>query len=421
MWDDRSIYSHTEDTEVDGKSGVDVSTATDGSDRISVPVQELYELREHFNKISEAFNVSAEILTNLIYHWSNEHALRNEKPLQLGIETLRGFTCVLAAYNQAKDKDKNIVRPERKNIRELCKDAEALEDQLNLLEVGQNKAREDRETQVYEHICIAKETAIATEGTKSLKHEERKFPGQCTNATALAHRLHQMTVQSNELRKDREALLYEAICISDEKDAITEERDALKFEVEEIRLQCKKAATLEEQLNQLTVENNELRDDRAAFLYEALCIYDEKEAITKERDALKFEVEEIRWECNKASNLGEQLKQMTLESKELREDREALLYEAICIADEKEAIKKEKERDALKFEVEEIRWQCSKAAALGEQLKQMTVENKELRQDIEALAYEAICISEEKESIRLDLEILKLETENLPIEFGRKH
>jgi hypothetical protein len=50
----------------------------------------------------------------------------------------------------------------------------------------------------------------------------------------------------------------------------------------------------------------------------------------------------------------------------------------------------------------------------------MKVECNELRRDREALIYEAISISEEKENIRLNNDVLNLEIENVRIEFGRK-
>jgi hypothetical protein len=339
LWNAKTSCSLTKGEEDEGATGVEILKTKETPDGASPPIQqELHELREYPKETSEPATVRGGLLTKLISHWLNKYSLKNEMPLHREIETMKGDTRMLAAYIQVTKKDRDALTLEVKILRDPCKDTAAREEQLNLIAVEQYKLIKDSGSLMYEAICISEEKETMT------KDREK---------TESADQLNQITVESNELRKGREPLICEAACISEEKGAMMNGVDARKLEVEQFRGQFKKATALEEQLNRMTVECNELRKDREALIYEAISISEEKEAITKDRNALKLEVEKLRGQCKKATTLEEQLNQMTVESNELRKDREALIYEVISISEEKEDIKRD--RDVLTLEIENVR------------------------------------------------------------------
>jgi hypothetical protein len=85
--------------------------------------------------------------------------------------------------------------------------------------------------------------------------------------------------------------VYETICIAADKDTITKDRNGINFEVETLLDACEDGAATEEQLNLITGRKDEMRIDREALIYEAICIAADIEAVMENRDAVDLEVE----------------------------------------------------------------------------------------------------------------------------------
>jgi chromosome segregation ATPase len=296
VWNAETFCSHTKDEEDEGETGVEVLETKEDPDGASPPIQkELHELSEYPKELSETAAVRGGLLMKLMSHWLNKHSLKKEIPLQREIEIMKEDLRILEAYIQVTE-DRDILTLQDKIFGEQCKDTSALEGQLNLIAVEQDKLRKDRGALMYEPLCISEEKEAMTKDRDALNLDVEKLREQCKKTASLEEQLSQMTVECNELRKDREALIYEAIRISEEKEFMTKNRDALKLEVQKLREQCKKAAALEEQLNQMAVECNELRKDKEALIYEAINISEEKDDIKLNMDILKFEIENVRIE-----------------------------------------------------------------------------------------------------------------------------
>jgi hypothetical protein len=82
--------------------------------------------------------------------------------------------------------------------------------------------------------------------------------------------LNLVTVKWNELIKDREALMYGAKGLSVWTESIIKDREALKFEVENLRGRWNDKVVLQKQFNLATVEWFRIRNDREALIHEAL-------------------------------------------------------------------------------------------------------------------------------------------------------
>jgi hypothetical protein len=296
VWKAKTFCSHTKNEEDESETGVEILETKESPDGASPPNQkELHELRVYSKETSKTAAVRGRLLTKLMSSWLIKHSLKNETPLHHEIETMKGDNRILAAYIQVPE-DWDVLTLKDKILREECKDTAALEEQLNQIAVEQDELRKYRRAFMYEALCISQDKEGMTKDGDALNLEAENFRKQCKKPASLKEQLNQMTVECNELRKDREALIYETTRISEEKEAITKDRDALNLEVEKLREQRKKAETLEEQLNQMTVECNELRKDIEAIVYEAISISEEKEEIKLDRDVLKLEIENIRIE-----------------------------------------------------------------------------------------------------------------------------
>jgi hypothetical protein len=104
-------------------------------------------------------------------------------------------------------------------------------------------------------------------------------------------------------------------------------------------------------------------------------------AIEKERDALKLEVEQLRCQC--------------MDAAALKNDRDRHILEAKRQASCMKAIKEE--RDAFKLEAERLRGQCMDAAALKEQRDRLRLEARRQARYTKA-------IKEERDALKLGAE-----------------
>jgi DNA repair exonuclease SbcCD ATPase subunit len=104
--------------------------------------------------------------------------------------------------------------------------------------------------------------------------------------------------------------------------AIEKERKALALEVGYLRERCNEAESLENQLNQVTVERDELVEDREALMDKVKYISDVLEAITEDREDLKHKLEKLRRQSKDAEVLQRQLDmlQWITESSEMTEN-----------------------------------------------------------------------------------------------------
>jgi chromosome segregation ATPase len=279
VWKANSFCSHTNDEKDEGETGVEILKTKEGPDEASPLIQNQFrELREYPKETFEPATVSDRRLTKLMPHWLKKHSVKKEMPLHREIETIKGDTRALA-----------------KTFGEVCQNTAALEGQLNLIAVEQGKLRKDRGALMNEPLSTSEERETVKENIDALNLEV-ELQDQCKKTASLEDQLNQMRVEGHELRKDIDALIYEAIIISEEKETMKKDRDALNLEVEELRGQCKKVADLEDQLNQMRVERDELRKDIDALTYEAIIISEEKDNIKLDRDVLKLEIENIRIE-----------------------------------------------------------------------------------------------------------------------------
>jgi hypothetical protein len=301
MWNVKSSSSYTKNEEVEGKTSLEILKIRESPDRTLSPIRELHKLREYSQKTSEPATLKSELLKNLMSHSLNKHVPMKEMPLHSDVEALKGVACTLLSNKQLKENDKEELSHEGKNYRDLSKDAAAMVEQLNLRVVGQDTLSEDRKYLIHEAKCTAEVIRATKQDRDSVKHDDRRIPGQCKDIAALEDQICTMTMESNELKKDREALLYEVLCTSEEKEAIMKERDTLKLEVEELRGLCKDIVALEDRICMITMESNELKKDREALLYEVVCISEEKEFIRKDRDGLRLENENLRTEFGRKS------------------------------------------------------------------------------------------------------------------------
>jgi chromosome segregation ATPase len=147
------------------------------------------------------------------------------------------------------------------------------------------------------------------------------------------------------------------------------ERDLLKLEVEKLRGHCKDSAALGDGLSTLATHcdepSEEPRQQRDNLIPEAKNQAAYIETIQKDKNALKLEMEHLRTQCMDAAALKKDRDRLTLAAR-----RQAKYTKDI-----------EEEREALKLEAEHLRTQLMEVAALKEQLNIATVQRHKLGRD----------------------------------------
>jgi chromosome segregation ATPase len=208
---------------------------------------------------------------------------------------------------------------------------------------------------------------------EALKLEVENLRRQCKDAATLRERLNTITAHSyepsEEFTQQRDDLVSEAKSPAADIEAIQKDKDALKLEKEHLRGLCEEAAAFKEQLNTITTERDQLTQQRVYLILESKRPAGYTKTIKKVRDALKLETSYLQGQCKDAALLKEQRDRLTLEAK-----RQTMYTNVI-----------EKEMAALKFEAEHLQGQCMDAAALKEQLNVAIVQRPKLRKGRGAL------------------------------------
>jgi hypothetical protein len=233
VWKAKTFCSHTKDEEDECSTDVEILKTKESPDGASPPIQK--ELGEYPKDTSEPATVRDGLLMKLMSHWLNKFSFKKEMPLHRDRETMKGDTGILADYYiQVTKKDRDAITLEVKILRGPCEDTSTLEEQLNLITVRQYKLLNDSGSLMHEAICMSEETEAMMKDRNALKLEIEKLQEQLKKTAALEEQLNQMTVECNELRKYKEALIYEAISISEEKKDIKRDREVLTLEIENV-------------------------------------------------------------------------------------------------------------------------------------------------------------------------------------------
>jgi DNA repair exonuclease SbcCD ATPase subunit len=199
-------------------------------------------------------------------------------------------------------------------------------------------------------------------------------------------------------------LLYTGRCMTGEIEAIKLERDALKREAEELRDQCRGAWALKQHVDKVT-------EERDALILEAERKAKITENIMEERDALRLEAEELRAQREEGRKLEDQLNFLIQKSKDIGEERDALMSKA-----QNKAVNNNNLnifRVALKHETQNIIAQRKATALLEEQLNFVRLQCNDIAEERDSFKLRYRCSEADCNAIRKLRESLKDEIEKL--------
>jgi chromosome segregation ATPase len=203
-------------------------------------------------------------------------------------------TKLTAVYRDALYKERDRLESEGENSRRLCEEYAMMVDHLNALRVENDTIRKKRR-----EACVRKAERLTRDRDeiKKAKDELKRVSEisrrQSKNAALLDEQLYILRKQHDEIRKYR--------------DALKRERDARKREVENSRGQYRDIALLEKQLDLLRAKNNTTRNERNYFVLKLQRLAGSRDAIWKEKGALKREGEIFRRQCEDVAVLEDRL------------------------------------------------------------------------------------------------------------------
>jgi chromosome segregation ATPase len=192
--------------------------------------------------------------------------------------------------------------------------------------------------------------------------------------------------------------------MADEIEAIKRETDALKQEVEELRDHIRVVPALKEHVNKVT-------KDRDALISEAEHKAAIKEKIKKERDTLRHEIEKLRSQCEENGQLEDQLNALIQTCKDITEERDNLLLKAQIKTADKNTLNKV--TNALKLETQHLFNQREASALLEDQLNVARKQYDEIAKERDSFKLRYRRSKEDYDAMRKITESLKAETENL--------
>jgi chromosome segregation ATPase len=239
------------------------------------------------------------------------------------------------------------------------------------------------------------------EKMKALDLDIEKFLEQCKEAELLGKQSNVLAEKGDELRRNKDSVLYGAECLLEEAEGTRKSTDDLNFKAENVREQCKVVGTLEKQLKFVTVERDQLIEDQEAVMHEVECLSEAMEMTRKDMDDLKLKVENIRDQCKEEEKILKEMKTVKAEGDELRRNNDAVINERKRSSEETEITRKN---------MDDIREECNDAEVPQMQLNLVTEQGDQLREkDKEACIYaEAKSSSKKAEKKREDIDVLIL-------------
>jgi chromosome segregation ATPase len=203
-----------------------------------------------------------------------------------------------------------------------------LEKQLRTLRQECENAKKERTAFIHR----AKEIAKSREATKNdynkMKLEKEKLEAKSKEADPVEEKLKTAKRLCENMKRDRDHLKSKARWAGGNRKNMKEHMEELKLEIENLRVQCKKSAVLEKQLQTATQQCENIKKEKNAFILRTQRIAADRDSVRKERDHLK--------------HLAETLRAQRLE---------ATLLEDLLNVGRKDYGNKTKERDSLNFEV----------------------------------------------------------------------
>jgi chromosome segregation ATPase len=280
------------------------------------------------------------------------------------------------------NKENEALKLKTKELRTQCEERGKLEKQLQSLMQKCKDITGERDALLLHVQVIAKERDRAKEQRDALQLETKNLLAQHKDVALLEKELKAVRVQCDNIARERDSLKLRSRRSEADCKAMSKNIEALKVEMEEIRAQYKGYALLKQQLDTEKQHCQNITKERNAFILRAQKIAESRGTMQIERDALKLTIENLRSEIKDADLLEEKLNATRLHCDNITKERDLYKSKALWLAEDREAMMEYV--NSLELELKELGAQCKISTELVNQL--MTVsqhcDNIEKQRDI---------------------------------------
>jgi chromosome segregation ATPase len=249
--------------------------------------------------------------------------------------------------------EKERLKSEAMKIKPQCSKATHVQKQLKALsdecrdlteEMDSLKLRERRS----EVNCKSLKKAVH-DGKVDMQELRAQFKQFALQEEALSI----MKQELEYITRQRNANMVRAQRKADRRDTIRFEIDSLNLEIESIETKIKDAAQLEEPIRSEELDCEKLEREKDDLKPKVRPTVAERESKKRKTDALQHEKDRLLAQCSKLALLENELKNKKQQCETIKEEKKAFLSNLHCMTEGRDAIRKE--RDALKLAAADLR------------------------------------------------------------------
>jgi hypothetical protein len=304
-----------------------------------------------------------------------------------------------------KQRDELIIETEK--LRSQCEENALLEGKLNALILKCDRSAEDRDTYTLEAQSVAADIDAIAEERKAIRMKNQQLRAQCEQRALLEKQTHALFVQYEKNKRKRDALMSKFQDMEEDEEDIRMDKEAMKLQKDELQEQCKDSAQLKRQINAARVQCVYVNRDREAMKLKVRRNIENRDAVMKDRDALKLERQRLKVQCEDSDMLPHELNFVSFQVRKMEEETNDLMSKVEAI----EALKKE--RDALRIGIEKLRTKCKEGALLEGKLNALNDQRENSAKERDAYMLEAQSVQDDIDGIDKENGAIRTEIEEL--------
>jgi chromosome segregation ATPase len=317
-------------------------------------------LRREIEELRSQFEESDEVEKEL------SSLTQKQKDITTERDTLISEAQTIAAEKETLSKERDALELETKTIQAQLKAAELLEGQLQVAKVQCEKIARERDSQRIRFKRAEANCKAAKQVLETLRDEREEIRAKLKECNSLEMQLNPLKQKREVTRKLRNASILRAQKAEQCVQKMKIERDDLKLELENLRVKIKDVELLESGVNAARLLCDDLEKERDFYKLEAERKASNRDSLRKDIYTLQLKIEQLSAKCKNIALLEKELKTETQEYENMQKERNAVILRVRRAAADREALRKE--RDALKRRIENLRSQRHDAVLQQEQL-----------------------------------------------------
>lgn len=340
-------------------------------------------------------------------HQLSESAVMKEKVdfLILKCEEITDERDALLLLSQRTKEDRDAMESEARKLRSQWKKTALLEDEIKAVCDKRDHIAKERDSLK----CRVRRSEANCESLKkamqSQKAETQELRAQFKHYALQQEALNVMRQEREYVTKERNTYMVKAQRKAERSDALKFERDALKAEIESLRSKIRDTDELEKQIRTTELNCENFERERDNLKSKVRWMAGDREAMRLKVDALKPERDELLAQYNKIAVLERQLSNEKQQCENVRKEIRELLLSSQATAEDREAMRKEKR--ALKLERQRLRGRCRNCSSLEQELGARNQHCEAVQQEMSGLIATAQRKAAESEALARERDELK--------------